>query len=680
MSTEARKSRFFACIAVSLMLILFASSLVWGLSSIASTQPLVKKPVTPLPVVGTMDNFKKLLTQVSNGVDEGLAAGFGADVRIMNQSKTMMPSAAMEMAKSDSSPTTASSAVNYSAAAGDYSATNVQVQGVDEADIIKTDGHYIYQVGPQKINIIKALPPSKMELVSKLSFEDQNFSPQELYLDSKNLVVVGSSHTETVSAYNPGINTEIYPPPYRHISTTKVLVYDISNKANIKKSREIELDGDYLSSRKIGSAVYLVSNQHIPYYASQNQDILLPGYRDSAAGNTANAISCDQIRYFPDCVYPAYILTAGFDLDRNQEKVDVKSYLGNGENLYASTGNLYVVMRQYEQQQPEIMKSNVSSVMVPATAQSTIYRFALGQGKIEYSGKGEVPGTIINQFSMDEDQGYFRIATTTGEVWREDQYTSKNHVYVLDGDLNITGRLENIAPGEKIYSTRFMGSRLYMVTFKKVDPLFVIDLKNPSKPALLGKLKIPGYSDYLHPYDETHLIGFGKESIELKIGNNDESQAFYQGMKIALFDVSDVNNPKQISQTLIGDRGTDSEVLHNHKALLFSREQNLMAFPVTVMEVGSQSKIDEYGYPRYGSFAFQGAYVYNLNLADGFQLKGRISHLEAADYQKAGDSRFESGKNVERIIYIGNTFYTLSQGTIKANQTSVLKEFGKLAL
>jgi uncharacterized secreted protein with C-terminal beta-propeller domain len=145
-----------------------------------------------------------------------------------------------------------------------------------------------------------------------------------------------------------------------------------------------------------------------------------------------------------------------------------------------------------------------------------------------------------------------------------------------------------------------MGDRGYMVTFKKVDPLFVIDLKDPRSPKILGALKIPGYSDYLHPYDENHIIGFGKDTEE--VGNG----AFYQGMKIAVFDVTDVTNPIEMFKENIGDRGTDSELLRNHKALLFSKDKNLLAFPVTVMEVKNKNKADKESIFQYGEFAFQG--------------------------------------------------------------------------
>jgi hypothetical protein len=201
-----------------------------------------------------------------------------------------------------------------------------------------------------------------------------------------------------------------------------------------------------------------------------------------------------------------------------------------------------------------------------------------------------------------------------------------------------------------------------MVTFKNVEPLFVIDFKDPRSPKILGALKIPGYSDYLHPYDENHIIGFGKDTEEY--GNS----AFIQGMKIAIFDVTDVTKPVEMFKEIIGDRGTDSELLRNHKALLFSKDKNLLAFPVSVMELNSTD------INRYGQFAFQGAYVYNIDLQRGFTLKGRITHLSDEDYLKAGNQYYGGDRNVQRILYIGDNLYTLSNGMIKANGMADLKE------
>ncbi|HHY22973.1 MAG TPA: copper amine oxidase, partial [Clostridiaceae bacterium] len=297
-----------------------------------------------------------------------------------------------------------------------------------------------------------------------------------------------------------------------------------------------------------------------------------------------------------------------------------------------------------------------------------IYKFALGKGNVIYRSKGEVPGRILNQFSMDENGKFFRIATTTGQIWRDDEFTSKNNIYILNDVLDIKGKIEDIAPGEQIYSVRFMGDRAYMVTFRTVDPLFVIDLKDPEKPKILGALKIPGYSDYLHPYDENHIIGFGKDTVELK------GQAYYLGMKIALFDVTDVSNPIQKFTENIGDRGTESEILRNHKALLFSKEKGLMAFPVTVMEVKGKNKFMDNGFPEYGQFSFQGAYVYNIDLVNGFTLKGRITHLSKDDYLRSGTGWYDSDKNISRLLYIKDNLYTLSNSIIKANELENLED------
>src|SRR3989338_2141236 len=204
---------------------------------------------------------------------------------------------------------------------------------------------------------------------------------------------------------------------------------------------------------------------------------------------------------------------------------------------------------------------------------SVIHRIALSSGAIDYKGSGEVPGRPLNQFSMDESGGYFRIATTSQQNQLRDG-SSSNNVYILDSALKITGRLEGLAKGERIYSARFIGERGYMVTFKKVDPLFVIDL-TPTNPRVLGELKIPGFSDYLHPYDENHIIGVGKET-----GENEWGGISTKGVKVALFDVTDVEKPKLVDQYEIGEQGTDSEALQDHKAFLFDKDKKLLVLPV----------------------------------------------------------------------------------------------------
>jgi len=627
---------------------------------------LVSSTADNLPVVGSYAKLQDLLTGAYAYQRENIlvgSAGGGSEGSV-----SMAPRAAMKNKDT--------AAGTPEAGTSGYSKTNVQVEGVDEADIVKTDGKYIYQVNSQRVVIVKACPATKMEKAAVLDFSGQDFSPQELYVDESYLVVIGTSNGNGPVPMQEK-SLMIYPP-YHRSNTTRAIIYDVHDKARIKRLREVELDGSYVSSRKIGPALYLVARKNLGYYPMQqeNEDIL-PSYRDTAVKDGFTEIGYGQIRYFPEFIGSDYTLIAGLNLAQPDVEAKIYTYLGAGENVYASDKNLYVAVAAYH---PYAKKPGLLPEILPSPSdnQTTrVYKFALDNGQVAYTGKGEVPGIVLNQFSMDEYNGCFRIATTTGDVWRRDEGTSKNNVYLLAGNLSILGKIENIAPGEKIYSARFIGARGYLVTFKTVDPFFVLDLADPSRPKILGALKIPGYSDYLHPYDQNHIIGFGKDTVESALknpeGNQAETMAFYTGMKMAIFEVSDVHNPVEIFTEKIGDRGTDSELLRNHKALLFDKEKKLLAFPVTVMEQKEETgATGTTTIPEYGRFSFQGAYVYNVDLNSGFTLKGRITHLSGEDCLKAGDYWYDSNKNVERIIYINEALYTLSKEYIQANQLSDL--------
>jgi len=646
---------------------------------------IAKAAAEPLPTVGSRENLRKLLEEAAEQdyyMDYGIYKRNG--LTAVDTAAAAPASAAAESAGSSNKAKQAADE-----GSGDYSTTNVQVEGVDEADIVKTDGKYLYQVNNNRIVVAEIYPSDKMKITKIISLEEENVYPTELYLDNKYLILIGASNN-SIPVYRPG-QSSIMPEYYPHYSneTVKLMAYDITDKSNIKKVREIEMEGSYLSSRKIGSKLYLVSNKRFNYHRIlDNAEVNdTPSYRDTAVKEEFINIDHGKIEYFPGSVEPNYMIVAGVNFDLPKEGVNVSTYLGSGESIYASAENLYVAVTRYNNTRvpgPIINDSAApKKIEIKVSDRETvIYRFALNNGKLDYTGKGSVPGSILNQFSMDEDKGYFRIATTKGNLFGEGENISKNNMYVLDSDMNACGSLEDIAPGERIYSVRFMGDRAYMVTFKKVDPLFVIDLKDPQNPAILGALKIPGYSDYLHPYDENHIIGFGKDTIELSnegIRNREGTTAYYQGMKIALFDVSDVSNPKEKFKEIIGDRGTDSELLNNHKALLFSREKELMAFPVTVMEIENGGNVED-NRPVYGSFSFQGAYVYNVDLEEGFKLRARISHISEEEYKKAGDRWYRGNMNVERIIYIGDDLYTISKGMIKANSMTDMKEKGSLLI
>jgi len=657
-----------------------------------------------LPAVGSRD---KLLSLLEEGQKNG-SLRYGG---MKNKSFILDAGNTVQITSQNGSSATDGGAVASAAKAPeamnedksgkqDYSTTNVQVQGVDEGDIVKTDGDYIYQVNKQRVVIAKADPPESMKILSILDYTEKNLIPQEIYLHDQKLIIIGSSRAyipqyrieDGVKVDENSVETDdsntkvdensakvdgtsiqpevsiaksrIYPYPQYSQNSVKVLIYDMSDRSNLKLLREVELEGDYISSRKVGSALYLVANDYVDYYYIQNNEgNATPSYRDTIQKDEYINIGYDSIRYFPGLIDSNYMIVAGINVDGN-EAANVSTYLGAGQNIYASQENLYVAVTSYS-------KAAAKQVYEETTQ---VYKFGMKDAELNYLCKGDVPGIILNQFSMDENSSHFRIATTKGSTWGTGDNISKNGLYILDDMLSIIGRLEDMAPGERIYSVRFMGERAYVVTFKTVDPLFVIDLKDPAKPAILGALKIPGYSDYLHPYDENHIIGFGKDTVEMK------GQAYYQGMKIALFDVSDVTNPIQKFTEMIGDRGTDSELLNNHKALLFSKEKNLLAFPVTLMEVKNGSEKVKENSLEYGQFTFQGAYVYSLDLVNGFKLKGRITHLSEDDYLKAGNNWYSSDKNVQRIIYIDETLYTLSNSMIKVNAMGDLKEKGSVMI
>ncbi|MCX6770381.1 MAG: beta-propeller domain-containing protein, partial [Candidatus Micrarchaeota archaeon] len=626
----------------------------------------------------------------------------------------------------------------------DYSQTNVQVQGVDEADLVKNDGKYVYIVKNEygtsirynpfssgstgKVKIIDAYPAASMKQVGEISIDGD---VQQIFVNGDKRVVFGSVY---VPYYFPsGLSSDAVclrcvVPPYYSSNFAFMRIYDISDKASPKLLKRIEVKGNYVESRMIGSKVYTVFSDYASY------DYPMPLYR---VDGQEMKIAPTDVGYFdfPDSGYSFNILS-GVDLSDLASADSRKVVLmGGAQNLFVSSDNLYVTYSRYDYYDPmwrvynevlspyfdDGMKKRVSEIDAmnisgwrkerlksqeaisfmqgkifnpldwsidtnlreeiqqkiydgqqktteqPRNSENTaIHKFALDSA-FTYGGQAEVPGHALNQFSMDEYNGTFRIATTVGQSWNANP-PSSNGIYVFDSSLKQIGKLEGLAKGESIYSARFMGARAYLVTFKKTDPLFVIGLSDPTNPEVLGKLKIPGYSDYLHPYDETHLIGLGKGAVADENGGN---FAWYQGVKLSLFDVSDVEHPKEVAYYEIGDRGTDSYALSEHKAFLFSKEKNLLVIPITL------AKIDPLKYPSgvpantYGDYVFQGAYVFSITPEKGFALRGTISHVDEAEYKKSGDYWW-SNNNVVRSLYIGEYLYTLSDLYLKANDLGTL--------
>ena len=526
--------------------------------------------------------------------------------------------------------------------ASDYSATNIQVAGVDEADIVKTDGEYIYVVSENRVIIVKAYPPEQAQVLSEIELEGMAMG---IFINGDRLVVF-----EGMPYYGtPRVLEDAYIP---YISpATSIKVYDISDKEDPRLQRELSTDGDYVSSRMIGDYVYVVINE--PVY-EQDGELNLPKiYR----GDEESEIPATDIYYCEvyDYYYMYTTIMAINTQNDDQEPTRETILLGASSNLYVSLNNIYLTFPVWGRDTWDFQKSS-------------IHRIHIEGDEIEYVASGEVPGMVLNQFSMDEYDGYFRVATTTRDE------TSRNNVYVLNMSLNITGSLTDLAPGETIYSARFMGERGYLVTFKQVDPLFVIDLENPYDPEVLGYLKVTGYSDYLHPYDENHIIGIGKETTDAG------EFAWYQGVKISLFDVSDVNNPREISKLEIGDRGTDSPVLWDHKAFLFDKLRNLLVMPIL------EAKVDVTKYSEaeiawaYGEPVYQGAYVFDISIDNGLQLRGRITHIDDPSALEQGYYYYYSPYSIQRSLYIDDILYTISGAKIKMNDLENLDYINEVQL
>ncbi|MCD6590633.1 MAG: beta-propeller domain-containing protein [Candidatus Aenigmarchaeota archaeon] len=550
----------------------------------------------------------------------------------------------------------------------EFSATNVQVEGVDEADIVKTDGEYIYAISSyyntekneymktNKLAIAKAYPPEESSILNVIEFKD--FEPIEMFVHKNTLLLFGY-------VYKENNNTKL-PFPMRK-SFVAVRLYDITDRSEPKMTREIQIEGRYVSSRKIGPYVYFVVDSYPDIV--KNAKVILPEFYDSAEGKDTKALcGCSDIEYFEDTKPETFITVASLSMEDPEAKMEKRVILGSGQSIYASKENLYIAEMYF----PLTILRAGPEIVQKGEEKTVVHKFSLGNGEIKFIGSFEVPGHILNQFSMDEYNGYFRIATTLGRVTIFGGNTS-NNIYIYDENLKQIGDIENIAPGESIYSARFMGERAYLVTFRKTDPFFVIDLSDPKNPKILGKLKIPGYSDYLHPYDENHIIGIGKETVPA----GEDDFAWYQGLKIALFDVTDVSNPKEIGKVVIGDRGTDSYALHNHKAFLFSKNKNLLVIPVLLAEIkGDKENLPPY---IYGEFVYKGAYAYRVTLENGFEFLGRITHFKNKDeFLKSGHYFYGDKYSVKRSLYIDNVLYTISNGMIKMNKLYDLEEIGEL--
>jgi uncharacterized secreted protein with C-terminal beta-propeller domain len=581
----------------------------------------------------------------------------------------------------------------------DFSGTNVQVKNVDEPDYLKNDGKYIYIVNQNWLTIIDAYPAENATVVLKIALDIEQQNLENMFLNGDKLVIFYYGYSQTY-----GIAQYDYTP--YPISTPKTIstVIDVSDRENPKIVTKYEIDGSFVNSRMIEDVVYLVTNSGIDY-----TNPILPRIMEGS-----DLILPDVYRFpNPEPSYTFNTVTA-FDISGKLHTSET-FLMGYSNTIYVSEDNLYITYQKntYRYYEP-MSKDRFFDVVVPLlpkdvqdkirdvqndisldvyvkwnqisnllqdtynklpkddkeklftqiqtaleeydariqsdVSKTVIHKIALDKGNLKYIANSEVPGYLLNQFSMDESGNRFRIATTSESFSRTGSSPSSN-VYVLDENLKSVGSITKIAPDERIYSARFMGDKLYLVTFKQVDPFFVIDLSSDS-PKILGALKIPGFSNYLQPYDEDHIIGIGKGTKENEWGGVQTT-----GIKISMFDVSDFKNPKETDTIVIGDMSTDSEALYNHKSLLLDKQKNVMSVPIK----GEIKAIFNDAKPDLQYTQWSGFFVYGFD-NDKFVKKGSISHYSGSNYN--------SIYMPARSLYIGDTLYTVMDGSIKMNDLS----------
>ena len=544
-----------------------------------------------------------------------------------------------------------------------YSATNVQEEGVDETDFVKTDGEYLYMVADSVLTIVDIWPVSEMHVVSQTELgQDADM----IYLQDDMLtVIISSSHYSyfepwdpiiingpitVISAESNSFVTNCVPYP-SYDPEVQVTTYDVSDPAEPELVRETTIDGYLKSSRAIGDNIHMViENDWAPAplteYDSETQTTtneseeeyrsrleltiggLLPGYTTSlytnGEGLEEEGVLIDFAKtYVPDEALSADLLSiVTIDVaDDSSENMTATTIAGYTDEVYASTESVYVVARDWSR---------------GGETYSHIYKFGLTEDGTDFEASGTVPGQVLDQFSMDEYNGYFRVATTSGTGG-----SPTNNLFILGdngGELDIVGSISELAEGERIQSVRFLEETAYMVTFRRVDPLFSLDLSEPQNPQVTGELKIPGFSSYLHPAKDGLLIGLGYDADEN--GRNQELQ-------LSLFDTSDAASPERIDSYVWDQQNyrASSEAISDHHAFSYFGEYDTVAVPVGWY--GEDNDL----------------MVFDIDPDEGLTLRGVIEH----------------NTDIRRSMLIDNVLLSISEEQIKAHDiTDLTQEVGEI--
>ena len=506
----------------------------------------------------------------NSGTKRGGGITNGVDIAVEESAAEAVPAPAAPAADAaEAEPASENSA--------EYSGTNVQVEGIDEGDVVKTDGQYLYILRNGQLILAEADGRNTKVLSStaiKLSDEGEmgwrSKEPKELYISGNRVAVLSA-------CYEDGNGKD---GRWQSREYTAIDVFDVSDPAHPRAVADLGQDGWDMGSRLKDGVLYLVTNYSVYSYDEKDPMYYVPRLY---VNDMAEPVSAGDVYLCPEASSTRYVVVTAYDLELG-EATATQSLLGGGDNLYMSHDSIYVADSHYKETAGTPRKHTVYTVVDHSNEMVTdLVRFSL-TGGLTVAANGTIPGRLDDQFSMDEYNGYLRLVTTaeaysytvytdeemgfTNYKWEETD-TSSNGLYILDRDLSVTGKVTDLAPGERIYSARFDGDVAYFCTFRNVDPLFAVDVSDPAAPKVLSALKISGFSDYLHPWADGLLFGAGYEA--------DEDTGRTEGIKLVMFDTSDKTNVVVKSA-----KGTDldwSEAMSNHHAFLISREKNLIAFP-----------------------------------------------------------------------------------------------------
>ena len=587
-------------------------------------------------------------------------------------------------------PQAANAAGGTRAAPTDFTTTNNQVAGVDEADFVKNDGTRIFALSGNTLHAVTSWPADQTAVLGTLKIEGY---PREMFLEGTGKAVVFSSiYTWYPLSNQGGVTCLGIHCGYYYANTVKVTEVDVSDMSNLRVQREVYLPGHYNSARKVGSSVRMVLSDDFNFppgfkwspdweenlwndkprlraaydrIIAQNEALIrsqtLAEWVPAAKIKTGNQVTivphpCDSFSKVNAPTRLGQVSVVTLDLAANS--IDRESILAEPGEIYASANNLYVATRHWWWW-PQ-----------PGQRDTTyLHKFDICQpGSAQYVASGTVDGHIVDQFSMDEAaSGHFRIVTTIqtrvpdttnpNNWWGTMQTTNRLSVLGENaGYLDVVGQSPDLAEGERVMSSRMIGDKGFVVTFRQVDPLFTFDLIDPLNPRKVGELKIPGFSTYLHPLDANHLLTIGTYVPEPVNGQPQDWSA--RALQLAIFDVSNLANPVQTHTQLVGTAYGWSEAAHEHKAFNYFAARKLLAIPFADW---SNSRT---GNDYWSSFRSD-LKVYSVDPITGFTAKGSVSMSDMYQVAQYSNWTYYWEPYVRRSVMADEFVYAISDSGIK---------------